>query len=67
MADNYLERQYASYEARKAAWEREKRLGKKRAHRVHTSPAEDGSSAPASCDAGDELPIRNDDNLVTND
>ena len=29
MADNYLERHYASYEARKAAWEREKRLGVK--------------------------------------
>lgn len=32
MADNYLERQYESYEARKATWEREKKLGKKRAH-----------------------------------
>lgn len=67
MADNYLERQYASYEARKAAWEREKRLGKKRAHRVHTSSAEGSNIAPASYDGGDELPIRNDDNLVTND
>lgn len=67
MADNYLERQYASYEARKAAWEREKRLGKKRAHRVHTSPAGEAGNTTASYDGGDELPIRNDDNLVTND
>lgn len=67
MADNYLERQYASYEARKAAWEREKRLGKKRAHRIHTSPVEGGSNTAPSYDGGDELPIRNDDNLITND
>lgn len=67
MADNYLERQYASYEARKAAWEREKRLGKKRAHRVHSSSTEESSSTSASYDAGDELPIRNDDNQLTDD
>lgn len=29
MADNYLERQREAYEARKAAWEKAKRLGKK--------------------------------------
>ena len=29
MADNYLEKQYAEYEARKAAWEKAKKLGKK--------------------------------------
>lgn len=29
MADNYLEKQYESYEARKAAWEKAKKLGKK--------------------------------------
>lgn len=28
MADNYLERQYEAYEARKAAWEKAKKLGK---------------------------------------
>lgn len=28
MADNYLERQYAEYEKKKAAWEKAKRLGK---------------------------------------
>lgn len=30
MADNYLEKQYETYAARKAAWERERKLGKKR-------------------------------------
>lgn len=27
MADNYLERQYERYEARKAAWEKARKLG----------------------------------------
>ncbi|MGL4993310.1 MAG: hypothetical protein ACRC6R_04145 [Bacteroidales bacterium] len=27
MADNYLEKQYQDYEARRAAWEREKKYG----------------------------------------
>lgn len=30
MADNYLEKQYEQYEARKAAWERERKYGKKK-------------------------------------
>ena len=67
MADNYLERQYASYEARKAAWKREKRLGKKRARRMHSTPPEGGSSTLTAYDGSDELPIRNDDNLLTDD
>lgn len=67
MADNYLERQYASYEARKAAWEREKRLGKKRAHRMHSAPANSVNSAHATDDGSEELPIRNDDNLLADD
>lgn len=29
MADNYLEKQYESYEARKAAWEKAKKQGRK--------------------------------------
>lgn len=29
MADNYLEKQYENYEARKAAWEWERKYGKK--------------------------------------
>lgn len=28
MADNYLEKQYESYEARKAAWEKAKKSGR---------------------------------------
>ena len=28
MADNYLEKQYAAYEKRRAEWERHKQLGK---------------------------------------
>lgn len=28
MADNYLEKQYADYETRKAAWERTRKYGK---------------------------------------
>lgn len=27
MADNYLEKQYAQYEAKKAAWEKDRKLG----------------------------------------
>lgn len=30
MADNYLEKQYEAYEARKAAWEKERKYGKKK-------------------------------------
>lgn len=30
MADNYIEKQYEEYQARKAAWERERKLGKKK-------------------------------------
>ncbi len=29
MADNYLEKQYEAYEARKAAWEKERKYRKK--------------------------------------
>ena len=35
MADNYLERQREQYEARKAAWEKAKKLGKKKIVVVH--------------------------------
>lgn len=46
MADNYLEKQYADYEARKAAWERAKKQGKlktttKKQQRIGTSKKED--------------------------
>ena len=30
MADNYLEKQYESHEARRATWEREKKYGSRR-------------------------------------
>jgi hypothetical protein len=30
MADNYIERQYEQYEARKAAWEKARKYGKKK-------------------------------------
>ena len=30
MADNYLEKQYEQYQARKEAWERERKYGKKK-------------------------------------
>lgn len=30
MADNYLEKQMEQYQARKAAWERERKYGKKK-------------------------------------
>lgn len=30
MADNYIEKQYEQYEAKKAAWEKAKKLGKKK-------------------------------------
>lgn len=43
MADNYLENQYEKYQARKAAWERNKRLGKKAAPK---KPATDMPQAP---------------------
>lgn len=37
MADNYLENQYEQYQARKAAWERERKYGKKKKS-VHPRP-----------------------------
>ena len=30
IADNYIERQYEEYEARKAAWEKARKFGKKK-------------------------------------
>jgi len=34
MADNYLERHYEEYEAKKAAWEKAKKLGKYKRKKV---------------------------------
>ncbi len=41
MADNYLEKHYAEYEARKAAWERARKLGKKKLHATTAAPVKD--------------------------
>ena len=38
MADNYLERHYEEYEAKKAAWEKAKKLGKIRPKRSVVTP-----------------------------
>lgn len=39
MADNYIERQYEQYEARKAAWEKSRKMGKKKAAPAKPRPA----------------------------
>ena len=52
MADNYLENQYEQYQARKAAWERERKYGKKKKKSAYPHPlpqqkdAEDVLSVP---------------------
>ena len=38
MADNYIERQYEQYEARKAAWEKKRKQGKKKTISVKPQP-----------------------------
>ena len=49
MADNYLERHYEEYEAKKAAWEKAKKLGKIRpkpaARPASENTGNDGQSA----------------------
>lgn len=37
MADNYIEKQYEQYEARKAAWEKARKYGKKKTSTVSKS------------------------------
>lgn len=46
MADNYIEKQYERYQARKAAWERERKLGKRKTNASHSdkSGKEDSES-----------------------
>ena len=51
MADNYLERHYEEYEAKKAAWEKAKKLGKYRPKRPASAPQQ--PSANAGKNAGD--------------
>ena len=38
MADNYIERQYEQYEARKAAWEKKRKQGKKKTISIKLQP-----------------------------
>lgn len=40
MADNYIEKQYEQYEARKAAWEKARKYGKKKTSTVSKSKPE---------------------------
>ena len=40
MADNYIERQYEQYEARKAAWEKARKYGKKKTSITHSAKTE---------------------------
>lgn len=47
MADNYLEKQYEQYEARKAAWEKAKKYGKKKSKRVYQN-----NNATSNCHLG---------------
>lgn len=42
MADNYIERQYEQYEQRKAAWEKARKLGKKKVKAVRPRVKKDG-------------------------
>ena len=48
MADNYLERHYEEYEAKKAAWEKAKKLGKYRPKKaVKPAASTDKNNAPS--------------------
>lgn len=40
MADNYLEKQYEAYQARKAAWEKERKYGKRASSAKRAKAAE---------------------------
>ena len=72
MADNYLENQYEQYQARKAAWERERKYGKeeKRNQRIripcrNRKDAEDVLSVPD--EENDNIPYiinTDNDNLI---
>ncbi len=48
MADNYLEKQYESYQARKAAWERERKLGIRKKKSASSPKAISDNSVDAS-------------------
>ena len=56
MADNYLENQYEQYQARKAAWEREHKYGKKKKKSAYPHPL------PQQKDAEDVLSVPDEEN-----
>ena len=56
MADNYLENQYEQYQARKAAWERERKYGKKKKKSAYPHPL------PLQKDAEDVLSVQDEEN-----
>lgn len=53
MADNYLEKQYELYQARKAEWEKKKKLGKRKP--THSAAAGQ-TTTPASNQPHTETP-----------
>lgn len=63
MADNYLENQYEQYQARKAAWERERKYGKKKKS-VHPRPLPQHNEEEVVSDPEDDnsFPYINTDN-----
>lgn len=59
MADNYLERQYEQYEARKAAWEKaRKHQGKKVQKRTQPTVASDTQTPPTETEKQPSAPDR---------
>ena len=49
MADNYLENQYEQYQARKAAWERERKYGKRKRNQRIRIPCRNRRMRKMSC------------------
>lgn len=68
MADNYLENQYEQYQARKAAWERERKFGKKKKSvRPRPLPQPDEESTESYPDEENNTPCINTDNDIQTD
>ena len=53
MADNYLENQYEQYQARKAAWERERKYGKKKKKSASLAATEECGRCPVRSGRGE--------------
>ena len=49
MADNYLENQYEQYQARKAAWERERKYGRRKRNQRIRIPCRNRRMRKMSC------------------